>query len=200
MEDVRALSRCLLAERQPVSFADEGRSVAAVLVLLYEYLGEEHILLQVRTDLVVHHKGEISLPGGARDAVDDSLVATALRETQEEIGVSPEHVEVFGPLDYVATIRSNFLIAPFVGAITKRGKYPFRTADREVRELLEVPLTHLRGERSVSWSANETYGELTPQRSFRYGEHLIWGATARILGQYLDLIAGECSDPLELPR
>ncbi len=195
MADVRALSRCLLAARRPASIAEQGRSPAAVLLLLYERDGEEHVLLQVRTQLVLHHRGEISLPGGARDARDDSLMATALRETEEEIGVSPSHVEVFGRLDDVATISSNYLIAPFVGAITRPGRYPFRTAGREVHELLEVPLAQLRSERAVSWSVRELDGEPAAERSFRYGEHLIWGATARMVGQYVDLLAEAGAGP-----
>ena len=190
MTDVRAVSRRLLAERRPASIAGRGRWPAAVLLLLYERDDEEHVLFQVRTQRVLHHRGEISLPGGAREAGDESLLATALRETEEEIGVSPSHVEVFGRLDEVATISSNYLIEPFAGAITRRGSYPFRCDEREVQELLEVPLAQLRGQRAGSWSVRE----LIPERSFRYGEHLIWGVTARIVGQWLDLLA-EAGDP-----
>ena len=189
MDTVRALSRRFLAAHQPVLIAGHGRTSAAVLLLLYERDGEEHILFQVRTQTVLHHKGEIGLPGGARDHEDGSLLATALRETHEEIGVGPSHVEVFGRLDDVPTRSSNYLIAPFVGAITRPGRYPFRTARREVHELLEVPLALLRSEEAVSWSVDEQDGEAVAERTFRYGEHLIWGATARIVGQYLDLLA-----------
>ena len=194
-QDIRALSRALLAAHEPTLIADEGRKQAAVLLLLYEREGEEHVLLQVRTQQVEHHKGEISLPGGASDPRDGSLRATALRETHEEIGVAPEHVELFGRLDDVATRSSNYAIAPFVGAITERGRYAFRTAPREVSQLLEVPLSHLRGADAVEWSVREEEGEASAERSFRFGEHLIWGATARIVGQYVDLLA-RAAEPL----
>ena len=189
MTDVRTLSHHLVAERRPASIAERGLSPAAALLLLYERDGEEHVLFQLRTQRVLHHRGEISLPGGAREAEDESLLATALRETEEEIGVSPSHVEVFGRLDEVATISSKYRIAPFVGAITRPGRYPFRCDEREVQELLEVPLAQLCREREASWSVSERDGEAVPERSFRYGEHLIWGVTARAVGQYLDLLA-----------
>ncbi len=188
-QDVRALSRVLLAAHEPTLIGDEGRKRAAVLLLLYEREGEEHVLFQVRTQQVEHHKGEISLPGGASDPRDGSLRATALRETHEEIGVEPEHVKIFGRLDDVATRSSNYTIAPFVGAITEPGVYPFRSAPREVSQLLEVPLAHLRSDDAVEWSVREAEGEALAERSFRFGEHLIWGATARVVGQYLDLLA-----------
>ena len=188
-QDVRALSRALLAAHGPTLIGVEGRKRAAVLLLLYEREGEECVLFQVRTQLVEHHKGEISLPGGASDPRDGSLRATALRETHEEIGVAPEHVEIFGRLDDVATRSSNYAIAPFVGAIAEPGVYPFRIAPREVSQLLEVPLAHLRSEGAVEWSVQEDEGEALAERSFRFGEHLIWGATARVVGQYVDLLA-----------
>jgi 8-oxo-dGTP pyrophosphatase MutT (NUDIX family) len=188
-EDVRALSRALLAAHEPTLIGDEGRKRAAVLLLLYEREGQEHVLFQVRTQQVEHHKGEISLPGGASDPRDGSLRATALRETHEEIGVAPAHVEIFGRLDDVATRSSNYAIAPFVGAITEPGVYPFRTAPREVSQLLEVPLAHLRSDDAIEWEVREDEGEALAERSFRFGEHLIWGATARVVGQYVDLLA-----------
>ncbi len=187
---MRDLSRRRLASYQPCLLPAGDTRAAAVLLLLYEHDGEEQVLFQVRTQRVLHHRGEISLPGGARAAHDDSLLATALRETHEEIGVEPEHVEVFGRLDDVATRSSNYTIASFAGAISRPGPYPFRCSELEVDELLRVPLSHLMHEEAVEWSVREIDGERMAERSFRYGEHLIWGATARIVGQYLDLITG----------
>lgn len=189
MHDLRTLSRLALAAHEPILVDGEGRVPAAVLLLLYAHGGREHVLFQVRTQLVLHHKGEIGLPGGRRDPEDASLEATALRETHEEIGVDPAHVQMLGRLDDVATLSSNYAITPFVGAITRPGAYPFRTARREVSELLQVPLDHLRGEDAVEWAVRDVEGERIAERSFRYGEHLIWGATARMVGQYLDLLS-----------
>ena len=196
MSDIRAISRRLLAARRPLTVDDRTRTPAAVLLLLHDDGGAEHVLCQLRTHTVQHHKGEISLPGGRRDADDPSLLHTALRETQEEIGVAPEDIEVFGQLDDVPTRASNYVITPFVGAITAAGPYEFRTARREVAELLRVPLDHLRDDAAVRWSVLEVDGDRSAEREFHYGEQRIWGATARVLGQYIDLLdAADASPP-----
>jgi len=155
------------------------------MLLLYERDGEEHLLFQVRSQHVEYHKGEISLPGGARDPEDDSLLATALRETHEEIGVAPDHIEVFGRLDDVTT-RTRFVMSPFVGAITAPGTYPFRAANIEVDLLLEVPLAHLLSPASFEATVDASG---RAGHAFRFGEHLIFGATARVLDGFLGLVA-----------
>jgi 8-oxo-dGTP pyrophosphatase MutT (NUDIX family) len=185
MTSPRDLLRPLLASYRPSLDDAPGLIPAAVMLLLYERDGEEHLLFQVRSMLVEHHKGEISLPGGARDPEDESLLATALRETHEEIGVDPAHVEVFGRMDDFTT-RTNFVMAPYVGAITAPSPYPFRHAPLEVDQLLEVPLSHL-----VSpVSAEETIDPLGRLgRAYHYGDHLIFGATARVLDSFLGILA-----------
>ena len=187
---MRELTRRMLEGYEPVALVERGDlREAAVLLLLYYEAGEEHVLFQLRTQRVRHHKGEISLPGGARDAGDGSLLATALRETHEEIGVAPEHVEVLGQLDDVAT-RSNYAVTAFVGAIEGPAPYPFVSHPREVEELLHVPLAQLRSENAVEWMVREVEGDRGAERSYRHGEHLIWGVTARIVTNYLAVLAG----------
>ncbi len=85
------------AVRAKAGGPDGGHMPAAVLLLLYERDGQEHLLFQVRSQQVEHHKGEISLPGGGRDPEDESLLDTALRETDEEIGVAWPHRGVRPP-------------------------------------------------------------------------------------------------------
>jgi 8-oxo-dGTP pyrophosphatase MutT (NUDIX family) len=182
---MRDLARTLLATYEPKLNDDPGLIPAAVMLLLYERDGEEHLLFQVRSMLVEHHKGEISLPGGARDPEDESLLATALRETYEEIGVATEHIEVFGRIDDFTT-RTNFVMAPFVGAITTPAPYPFRPATLEVDQLLEVPVAHLLSPVNAEESI-DPIGRLG--RSYRFGDHLIFGATARVLDSFLALFA-----------
>jgi len=156
---------------------------ASVLLLLYPKEGEHHILFTKRTDRVEHHKGEISFPGGVRDDGDDTPLATALRETQEEMGIWPQDVEVLGPLDPVRT-KFGFLVSPFVGCIPY--PYPFVPSREEIDQVLEVPLSTLLATEEcsleVDFSGN-TY--LAP--TYRYGEHVIFGATARVVKQFLDL-------------
>ena len=186
---MRSHCRDALSAYEPRELPLEDMRSSAVMLLLYEWGGREHVLFQVRTQQVAHHKGEISLPGGSRDREDGTLEATALRETQEEIGVSSDDIEIFGALDEVATRSSNYVISPFVGAITRRGEYPFRMAQSEVKELLIVPLDHLTDAANAQWQVIEDGEDAIAEREFRYDGHRIWGATARIVGQYIDLLA-----------
>ena len=184
---MRDLVRRVMARHEPRMLAVEGFPPAAVMILLYERDGEEHILFQVRSQHVEHHKGEISFPGGAKDVEDESLLITALREVEEEIGVAREHVEVFGRFDD-RTTRSRFLMTSFVGAITAPAPYAFQIAGREVDELLEVPLRHLLDPTSIEIARTESGQEMC---SFRFGEHLIYGVTARVLQDFLEIVAAE---------
>ena len=170
------------------------RPLAAVLVPLYEREGQYHVLFTLRTEHVEHHKGQISFPGGAADPEDPDLEFTALRETFEEIGVRPEDVEVLGRLDDIVTI-TNFLVTPYVGVVRGPVPYPFRHNEHEVAELLEVPLSHLMEEANFVQETREIGGRLTPTHSYRFGEHVIWGATARILRGFLDLLAPALRPP-----
>ena len=161
------------------------------MALLYESEGSERLLFQVRTQTVRHHKGEISFPGGRHDEDDADLLATALRETEEEIGVDRGEIELLVQLDDTLTVVSNYLIRPYVGALPAGRAYEFTHAPREVQELLQVPLPHLLSEEAAAWQVVEEGGEPRPTRAFMYGEHLIWGATARILSQLVDLVTAQ---------
>jgi 8-oxo-dGTP pyrophosphatase MutT (NUDIX family) len=179
--------RARLAAYEPEYIEEEGLARAAVLLPLYDHAGELHVLFTRRSELVEHHKGQISFPGGAWDATDRDLRFTAVRETWEEIGVAIDHIEVIGQLDEMITV-SNFLVRPFVGAITQPGPYPFSHSEIEVAEILEVPLTHLQQELNVVAEPRIYQGREVMMYSYRWRDHLIWGATARILRQFLDLL------------
>ena len=156
------------------------------MLLLYTKDGELRILLNKRTERVEHHKGEISFPGGARDPEDDTILDTALRETQEEMGIMREDVEVICSLDQVST-RSGFAISPFVGTIPS--SYPFASSNIEVAEILEVPLAGLLDPANKQERVSIRDDVPVIDLAYAYGEHLIWGATARILTQFLGLVA-----------
>ena len=184
-EDLRERVRLALAGTSARETPLEGRRASAVMLLLHRQSdGDEHVLFQLRTHLVAHHKGEISLPGGARDPEDESLLHTALRETHEEIGIPPDAVEVLGALDDDETFVSNYRITPYVGAVAP-GVDPAATAPREVRELLTVPLPHLLSEDARAWKVVDQQGRAAATPAYRHGEHLIWGATARIVTSFL---------------
>jgi len=177
-----------LASYRPSYVEEPSLARAAVLLPLYDHADELHILFTRRSELVEHHKGQISFPGGAYDDEDGDLARTAVRETFEEIGIAPEHVEIIGQLDEMVTI-SNFLVRPFVGRITRPGPYPFVHSEVEVVEILEVPLAHLLDEANVVAEPRVYHGRPTTAYSYRWRDHLIWGATARILKQFIDLLA-----------
>jgi 8-oxo-dGTP pyrophosphatase MutT (NUDIX family) len=157
---------------------------AAVLLLLYEMADEPYIVLTRRTEDVEHHKGETSFPGGAFERQDGDLLTTALRETEEEIGVRPEDVEVIGRLDDTMTI-TGFMVSPFVGVL-RTPSYAFVADTMEVAELVEVPLRHLMDERNLERGVRELAGRRVSILSYNYGDHRIWGATARILKGFFD--------------
>lgn len=162
---------------------------SAVLLLLHEEDGVEHLLFQVRSSSLALHSGEIGFPGGSRHASDGTLLDTALREVQEEIGVPRDHVEVFGPLDDALTHSSNYRIRPYVGAL-ERGPRRFAIDAGEVHELLAIPLPFLQSSDARGWYPVDRGGVLEPTSAFLCRDYVIWGATARVLEQFLSLIEG----------
>jgi 8-oxo-dGTP pyrophosphatase MutT (NUDIX family) len=184
IEDVRRR----LAEYTPNLLPTEGRPLAAVLIALYFRDGEHHVILTKRTDRVEHHKGEISFPGGARDPEDEDLIATALRESWEEIGLRREHVEVIGRVDDFVTI-SQFHVTPYVGIIDPAASpYAWLPHDHEVAEVLEVPLSHLLDPENLLIEERLMQdGRVAAMESFAWREHLVWGATARMLKNFLEV-------------
>ena len=177
------LSRALSA-RKVVTVDDPSLMPAAVMVLLYAKDGEYCILLNKRSQQVEHHKGEISFPGGGRDPEDRDFLQTALRETHEEMGVRPEDITLLGRLHDVVT-RSNFGVRVFVGGISY--PYPFKPSAREIAEVLEVPVSGLLDPRNRREEARWTEGGTTKTYSYAYGEHLIFGATAQMVTEFLEV-------------
>jgi 8-oxo-dGTP pyrophosphatase MutT (NUDIX family) len=160
---------------------------AAVLIPLYVRDGELHIVLTKRTDRVETHKGEISFPGGAMDAGDIDLMGTALRESLEEIGLLQEHVDVLGRLDDHVT-ATGFHITAFIGLIDPaKSPYDWVPHEFEVAEVLEVPLAHLRDRRSLIEVPRLREGETTLMEAYAFGEHIIWGATFRMLRNFIEV-------------
>lgn len=174
-----------LAERERRVVIKEGYRLSAVLVPIYEYKNGHYIVLTKRTQSVMYHKGQISFPGGAQDILDNDLVATALREAFEEIGVRPDDVEILGTLDDQSTYTSKFVITPFVGAIPY--PYKFNVSRKEVGELIEAPLSALLKPGRFSPETQDEEGRTYPWGHYIYGNHKITGITARILKQLLDL-------------
>jgi 8-oxo-dGTP pyrophosphatase MutT (NUDIX family) len=178
----------VLAERKKISLVDPARKPSAVLIPIYDQGGRFFILFTKRTELVRYHKGEISFPGGGFDPGDTSLQHTALRESQEEIGLLPTDVTILGELDDFKTRHSNYIIAPFVGKI--KPDYQFISCAFEIAEIIVVPIDALL-ETTCRLSEPETMedGEQVTAYVYNYKHHKITGATARILNQFLGIFS-----------
>ena len=177
----------ILAEREKkiILFSNKPLHPAAVLIPIYKKDGEYHVLLTKRTEELEYHKGQICFPGGSHHDKDGSLRDTALREAYEEVGIQPEDVEILGELDSMGTLTSNFLITPYVGIIPY--PYKFTVSQHEIDELIEVPFTALADD-SNYWEETRTAEGVTGKASFfKYKDKVIWGATAKILKQLVDL-------------
>ncbi|UTI67033.1 CoA pyrophosphatase [Paraconexibacter antarcticus] len=178
-----ALRDVLLDPAEAAELEVHGRTQAAVLVPLYiAGDGELTAVLTRRRDDMRRHAGEISFPGGRRDEDESDLRVTALREAHEEIGLDPVGVEVVGALQPTPTIATDYAVYPFVGLI-EPGQV-WRPSEREVAEVLELPLTALR----AGHGRRRLMRRGIPFRTDVYvvGEHLVWGATARMLGDLLE--------------
>jgi 8-oxo-dGTP pyrophosphatase MutT (NUDIX family) len=155
------------------------------MVLLYPKDGEYCVLLNKRSQQVEHHKGEMSFPGGARDPSDQNSLETALRETEEEMGISRSDVTVLGRLDDIAT-RSNFGVRVYLGTIPY--PYPFNPSPLEVAEVVEIPLSALRDPANRRYETRWMNGETATACSYAHKQHLVFGATAKILQQFLEIL------------
>jgi 8-oxo-dGTP pyrophosphatase MutT (NUDIX family) len=159
---------------------------AAVLVPLFKKGKDCHLLFTKRTNTVRYHKGEISFPGGVFDEGDSELERTAIREAFEEIGLRQDDVQILGVLDDIVTI-TEFIVTPFVGFFPY--PYPFKVSPIEIAELIEVPLSSLLDEKCFGEREIVQGDRQRIVYTYQYGDHTIWGATALILKQFLDLIS-----------
>ncbi|OGA46284.1 MAG: hypothetical protein A3G24_15630 [Betaproteobacteria bacterium RIFCSPLOWO2_12_FULL_62_13] len=173
--------------------ADDGALSAAVLVPLYQLGSELHVILTKRTMLVTMQQGHISFPGGGREPGDQDLLATALREGFEEIGLDPRRVEIFGRIDDFWTRNGQILVAGFVGLIDPLASpYPWRPAETEVAEILEVPVRHFLDPLNLTVAEpRQVNGRLSPNETFLFREHRVFGATARALRNLLNIAFAE---------
>jgi 8-oxo-dGTP pyrophosphatase MutT (NUDIX family) len=161
----------------------DHRARAAVLMALSERDGAPHFLLTRRTFQVATHKGQISFPGGVRDG-EESLETTALRETEEELGIPREYVELAGPFhEYLSSTL--FLVTPYLGFL--RPGYVLSPNPVEVAEVLEVPLSFFQESRpvvSTAWRG----GEETEVYFYYFEDSVIWGLTARMIKDFAELL------------
>lgn len=158
---------------------------AAILIPFFEKKSALHVLLTKRTESVEHHKGQISFPGGAMDDHDADSVTTALRETEEEIGLKKSVVEVLGVFDDYTT-PSGYRITPVVGFVASVPA--LQPSTDEVAEIFEVPLSFFldkKNERVVPIMRN---GKWRDVYFYNYGPYKVWGVTAAILRSFLNAL------------
>lgn len=157
-----------------------------VLVLLYPYNGELHLPLILRTEYNGTHSGQVSFPGGKKEDNDPDLIYTALRESSEELGIPEKEVRVLGVLSELFIAASNFKVLPVVGYMRERPK--FRIEQREVAEIIEVPLSLLLDSKVVKTKSFKVSTGFTIQAPYyAIKEHTVWGATAMMLSEFLSI-------------
>lgn len=187
IDSVKQRLQELLARRPVRRISVGSRIPAAVLLPLYLEDGRHHILFIRRSNRVHAHKGQISFPGGAWETDDETMQATALRETREEVGLAESDVEVIGALDEIITSSSNYLITPYVGFFP--WPYELSVDPWESEEAFGVPLAALLDPACLHNEDELINGELIPACFYHYQDRIIWGATARILQQLLGIVA-----------
>jgi 8-oxo-dGTP pyrophosphatase MutT (NUDIX family) len=179
--DLARLRARLDADPEPVPPPDTR--LAGVLVPVIDGARPSAVFTR-RTEHLSRHAGEISFPGGMRHDEDPDLLVTALRETEEELGIDPGAVEILGVLPAVHTFVSSILIVPFVGALANRPV--FRPSEAEIAQVLEFGLDELdRAEALVEFPRE---GHVYRGYAYEMPDATIWGATARILHDLLDAL------------
>lgn len=164
---------------------------AAVLLLLYPRNEKIHFVLILRNSYKGVHSSQMALPGGKKEASDVDFLQTALRETEEEVGVSRNDVEIIRELTDVYIPPSNFLVHPVIGICRKPPI--FKPDPREVAGIVEVDLEEFLSDQTLISVQRETsYADEIRVPAFKINENIIWGATAMILSEFKEVIKSSC--------
>lgn len=185
------------AESVPVPAHSARRKAAAVLVPLLHRERGLHVLYTRRSDRLSSHRGQVAFPGGRFDQRDPHLLAAALRETHEEVGIAPHSIEVLGCFEGRETRASEIFVTPFVGIV--REPVVMRPDPKEVADIFEVPLEALHDRRyrgEYKWSNN---GSTSYHPAILYGGQTIWGLTYSLTLRFLE-IGGQTNQPRDSAR
>ncbi len=173
------------ARRQALSVDGRACRDAGVLVFLHAHADTPAIVLTVRHEELPDHAGQLSLPGGQRED-DETLPETALREAEEEIDLPSESVQLLGALTPLYVPPSNFCVHPFVG--TAFHELSLSPTDREVDEIVQAPLPHLLSATTCGMEPWTLQGSTVDVPFYDVDGHIVWGATAMILAEFLEII------------
>jgi len=183
---LREQMSAILAHRRSREVTLPGYRQAAVLLPLYETTEGPHFVLTKRTERVPTHKGQISFPGGGFQDDDGELLTTALREAEEEIGLRRSDVTVVGVLDDTVAAVSAHIVRPFVAFVPH--PYPFRLDAFEIEQLVHLPLRPLLEPNCFREEVWERDGRPHPVYFYEHDGQTVWGLTARILKQFVEVI------------
>jgi 8-oxo-dGTP pyrophosphatase MutT (NUDIX family) len=174
-----------LAEDVPPPEPGTERKAAAVLMPLIEREDGLTLLYTRRSDHLVSHRGQVAFPGGRFDPRDPDLMAAAMRETHEEVGIPPENIEVLGSFRGLRTHSTDILVTPFVGVV--HGSPELRPDPKEVAEIFEVPLNALTDPRYRGYHKHTNNGYAARHPAILYAGQVIWGLTYSLTLTFLEL-------------
>ncbi|MCR9182841.1 MAG: CoA pyrophosphatase [Flavobacteriaceae bacterium] len=177
-----------LQELKNLAQSQKNASKAGVMALFYPNMQQEtHLILILRKTYKGVHSGQVGFPGGRFEIQDKDLTVTALRETEEEIGVPRGEIQVVKKLTEMYIPPSNFVVQPFMGFVEK---YPqFKAQPSEVEALIEIPLTHfLNDDVIIKKSLTTSYAIDIEVPAYYLKNHVVWGATAMILSEVRHLL------------
>lgn len=170
-----------------MNYLDKNPREAAVLMLFYPKNRETHLALIVRNSYPGVHSSQIGFPGGKVELTDKDLQETALRETHEEVGVSPDKVQIIKPFSKIYIPPSNFLVSPFMGI--SHHELTFIPDLDEVKRVLEFPLTHFLDDNTITRVHMTTsYATNIEVPAFMVEKYVVWGATAMMMSELKETI------------
>ncbi len=187
-DDLLAVDFTHMGARMPGRVVDQLKPrlrAAGVLIPVVDRPETPSILLTKRSKDLRHHAGQVSFPGGVMESDDEDIVATALRETHEEVGIAPGYIDVAGYLQPIATI-TGYAVTCVIGIVDH--PVELQAHPLEVDEIFEVPLPFLLDEANMEVTEGEFEGARLPVASFHYEGHRIWGATAGMLVRFSELL------------
>ncbi len=172
--------RPLLASELTTKPNHDGTKLASVLVVIYGQ--EPQVVMTKKSEILKIHAGEISFPGGKWDKKDEDLLTTALRETKEEIDLEIKPEQIIGQLKSVHTLNSGFTITPFVSVVDELSNLKHNFV---VESILHIPLEPFL--KTLEDDPDPNHHSIQEMHIFKFNDHIVWGASARILKQIVDI-------------